>query len=60
MDFIKQTKEPLPDHFGPNPVFETLDAYQSVLFMAGHNERHNAEILEVKEDPNFQKKKSGY
>lgn len=58
--FIKDTKEPLRDHFGPNPVFKELDAYQWVLFMAAHTERHTAQILEVKADPNFPKKKKGY
>ncbi|MBC7901247.1 MAG: DinB family protein [Saprospiraceae bacterium] len=58
--FIKDTKESLRDHFGPNPVFKELDAYQWVLFMAAHSERHTAQILEVKADPNFPKKKKGY
>jgi hypothetical protein len=53
--FIKDTTEPLRDHFGPNPVFKELDAYQWVLFMAAHSARHTAQILEVKADPNFPK-----
>ncbi|HLA95741.1 MAG TPA: DinB family protein [Pyrinomonadaceae bacterium] len=58
--FIKNTTEPLRDHFGPNPVFKELDAYQWVLFMAAHSERHTLQILEVKADQNFPKKKKGY
>ncbi len=60
IDFIESTKEPLRDHFGPNPVFTELDAWQWILFMAAHSERHTAQILEVKADPKFPKKKSGY
>jgi uncharacterized damage-inducible protein DinB len=60
IDFIETTQEPLRDHFGPNPVFTELDAWQWILFMAAHSERHTAQILEVKADPKFPKKKSGY
>jgi len=60
IDFIETTKEPLRDHFGPNPVFTELDAWQWILFMAAHSERHTAQIIEVKADPKFPKKKSGY
>ncbi|MEQ1764660.1 MAG: DinB family protein [Pyrinomonadaceae bacterium] len=60
IDFVKTTNEPLRDHFGPNPVFTELDAWQWILFMAAHSERHTLQILEVKADPKFPKKKSGY
>jgi uncharacterized damage-inducible protein DinB len=60
IEFVKTTNDPLRDHFGPNPVFTELDAWQWLLFMAAHSERHTAQILEVKADPNFPKKKSGY
>jgi hypothetical protein len=30
-----------------------LDAYQWLLLISGHTERHLAQILEVKADPNF-------
>ncbi|HEX6278977.1 MAG TPA: DinB family protein [Pyrinomonadaceae bacterium] len=60
IEFVKSTKEPLRDHFGPNPVFTELDAWQWLLFMAAHTERHTAQINEVKADPAFPKKKSAY
>lgn len=60
IDFIKTTKEPLRDHFGQNPVFTELDAWQWLLFMSAHTERHTAQINEVKADAGFPKKKSGY
>lgn len=58
--FIKDSNESLRDHFGPNPVFKELDAYQWILFMAAHTKRHTAQILEVKADPNFPKKSKAY
>ncbi|MCH4823087.1 DinB family protein [Gramella lutea] len=33
--------------------FGKIDAYQTVLFMAGHTERHTAQIKEIKSAPNF-------
>ncbi len=33
--------------------FGMIDAYQTVLFMAGHTERHTAQIEEVKANPDF-------
>lgn len=60
IEFVKTTNDPLRDHFGPNPVFTELDAWQWILFMAAHSERHTAQINEVKADPKFPKKKSGY
>jgi hypothetical protein len=49
--------ESAPDfgaHVGDSPL-ELLDAYEWLLFMAGHGERHIKQILEVKADPNFPK-----
>lgn len=40
----------------PNPVFGTLDAYQWILFLSGHTERHVAQIREVKASPDFPKR----
>ncbi|SDR79810.1 DinB family protein [Gramella sp. MAR_2010_147] len=33
--------------------FGTIDGYQTVLFMAGHTERHTVQIEEVKNNPDF-------
>ncbi|MGH9752585.1 MAG: DinB family protein, partial [Blastocatellia bacterium] len=55
-NYVKTTQEDLRSHFGPHPVFKDLDAYQWVLLLAGHSERHTLQILEVKADPNFPKK----
>lgn len=54
--FVKSTQEDLRSHIMPHPVFKELDAYQWLLLLAGHSERHTLQILEVKADPNFPKK----
>ena len=55
MDYVKTTNDDLRDHFGPHPVFGTLDAYQWILLISAHSERHTKQIAEVKADPNFPK-----
>jgi hypothetical protein len=55
MDYIRTTNEDLRDHFGPHPVLGTLDAYQWILLISAHSERHTKQIEEVKADPNFPK-----
>ena len=40
---------------GPHPAFEMLDAYDWLLFLSGHTERHTLQIQEVKADPGFPK-----
>lgn len=53
--FLKETKD-LRDHAIVSPIGKTLDAYQWVLFLSAHTERHTKQIAEVKADPNFPKK----
>ncbi|MGA9641619.1 MAG: DinB family protein [Terriglobales bacterium] len=55
MDYVKTTQDDLRDHFGPHPAFGTLDAYQWILLISAHSERHTKQIEEVKADPNFPK-----
>jgi hypothetical protein len=50
--------ESTPDlraHASDSPLGQPLDAYQWVLFMAAHSQRHAKQILEVKADPDFPK-----
>ena len=42
-------------HAIDSPLGKKLDAYEWVLFIAAHSERHTKQILEVKADPNFPK-----
>ena len=55
MDYVRTTNDDLRDHFGPHPVFGSLDAYQWILLISAHSERHTKQIEEVKADPNFPK-----
>ena len=50
-----QTTPDLRDHVLDSPLGQPLDAYEWLLFMGGHSERHTKQILEVKADPNFPK-----
>jgi DinB superfamily len=50
--------EKAPDlraHATDSPLGKQLDAYEWVLFIAAHSDRHTKQILEVKADPNFPK-----
>jgi DinB superfamily len=37
------------------PLNQPMDAYEWILFISAHSERHTKQILEVKADPNFPK-----
>lgn len=56
LEYVKTSQDDLRGHFFDHPVMKTLDAYQWVLLMSAHTERHVKQMLEVKEDPNFPKK----
>jgi len=56
-EFLKSTPD-LRAHAVPPPnggEGEKWDAYEFVLLIAAHSERHTKQILEVKADPNFPK-----
>jgi|ERR1700722_4007399 hypothetical protein len=55
MDFVRTTNEDLRDHIYPHPVLGPLDAYQWILLISAHSERHTKQIEEVKADPNYPK-----
>lgn len=51
--FIKNTPvEKLRNRINDSPAGAT-DAYQSLLFLAGHTQRHTLQIEEIKKSPNF-------
>jgi len=50
------THDDLRAHAIDSPLGKKLDAYEWVLFVAAHSERHTKQIAEVKADPNFPKK----
>ncbi len=52
--FMKSTPD-LRQHVTNSPIGQPLDAYEWLLFIAAHSERHTKQIDEVKVDPNFPK-----
>lgn len=50
--FVRETTADLRSHFAPSPLGD-LDVLQWYLFMAGHTERHVAQIQELKAHPAF-------
>jgi hypothetical protein len=57
LKFAEAAKAPLKSHTAehPFPVFNTLNAYQWVIYIPLHNQRHNKQIEEVRAHPNFPK-----
>ena len=54
LEYAQKTTDDLRSRVGDSPL-GPLDAYQWLLFTAAHNERHLAQIREVKADPKFPK-----
>ena len=53
--YLQTTDDDLRGHFLEHPVFKTMDAYQMMLLISAHCERHTLQIDEVKTAPNFPK-----
>jgi DinB superfamily len=52
--FLKTTTG-LRDHAADSPTGQKWDAYEFILLIAAHSERHTNQIKEVKADPNYPK-----
>lgn len=50
--FLKSTPD-LREHVTDSPLGQPLDAFQWLLYMSAHSERHTKQILEVKAHPEF-------
>jgi hypothetical protein len=46
--YARDSDRPVKAHTAPNPFFGDLNAYQWLLYIPLHNERHNQQIAEVK------------
>src|SRR5437762_6023233 len=55
INFLQSTPD-LRAHVAESPLGLPLDAYEWLLFVSAHSERHTKQILEGKADPNFPKK----
>ncbi|GAA4323328.1 hypothetical protein GCM10023115_51950 [Pontixanthobacter gangjinensis] len=51
-NWLKSTDVDMRNYVNEFP-FGKIDAYQTLLFMVGHTERHTAQIEEVKSNPDF-------
>lgn len=51
--YVQTTRDELRLHFAPHPAAGTLDAYQWLLLLSAHTERHIAQMREVMEHPGF-------
>jgi len=54
INFLQKTED-LRAHAADSPLGKKLDAYQWILFISAHSERHTKQLNEVKADPNFPK-----
>jgi hypothetical protein len=52
LEYVRTTQEPLREHGGGTPP---TSAYQLVLMLSGHTERHTAQLPEVKASPGYPK-----
>jgi hypothetical protein len=52
--YVNTTNDDLRDHIAKMP-FGNIDAYQVILLISAHTNRHTQQLNEVKADPNFPK-----
>ncbi|RYZ41211.1 MAG: DinB family protein [Sphingobacteriales bacterium] len=54
--YVKTTSDDLRNHYNDFP-FGKFDAFQTIIFMVGHCQRHTAQIAEIMQNPAFPKSK---
>ena len=54
LEYVRTTQDPLREHGAGTPP-QITTAYQLMLMMSGHTERHTAQLLEVKASPGYPK-----
>jgi hypothetical protein len=52
IELLKNTAD-LREHVVDSGLFGKLDAFERILFIGAHSERHTKQLLEVKADPKF-------
>jgi DinB superfamily len=55
IDYLKSTTEDMRGHIAVETPFGPIDAYQIVLLISAHSNRHTQQINEVKANPDFPK-----
>ncbi|WP_375444556.1 DinB family protein [uncultured Fibrella sp.] len=53
IEYVRTATEDYRTHYFEHPFLGTLDAYQAVLLLASHGERHRKQIEDIKADPGF-------
>jgi hypothetical protein len=53
IEYVQTTNDDLRAHAASHPAYKELDAYQWILFIAGHSERHILQLNEVKTKPGY-------
>ena len=56
LEWVERTEADVRGHALPHPEFKELDAFQWVLLLSAHTERHTLQILEVKAEEKFPKR----
>jgi uncharacterized damage-inducible protein DinB len=54
--YIQTTNDDLRAHVTPHPVMKEIDAYQWIMLIAAHSERHTMQLNEVKHSAGFPKR----
>jgi hypothetical protein len=52
LEYVRTTQDALREH-GTGTAPNIMTAYQLVLMLSGHTERHTAQLLEVKATPGY-------
>ena len=55
IEYVKTSRDPLKNHVARHPAFGELTTFQWLVFIAGHANRHVAQLEEVKTNINFPK-----
>jgi hypothetical protein len=55
LDYVRTTQDPLREHGSAGPGGQVTSAYQLVLMLSGHTERHTAQLQEVKASAGYPK-----
>ena len=55
LDYVRTTKDALRDHSAGSPPM-VMTAYQLMMMLSGHTERHTAQLLEVKASAGYPRK----
>jgi hypothetical protein len=53
--YVETTQDDLRGHFGSDEDVGVIDAYQFLLLMSAHSERHTKQLLEIEHNPKFPK-----